>query len=81
MMSLVYVDVYEITRDTFNLIWWIQDMGVIGKFLGASVRCLDGKITLKNTQTMKKTVTCGVVPRRSVNTNLFLFIFFSYLFI
>ena len=46
-MSLVYDDIYEITRDTFNLIQWLQDKGVIGNFGGECVRCFEGRITLK----------------------------------
>ena len=46
-MSLVYDDIYEITRDTFDLILWLQDKGVIGNFGGDCVRCLEGRITLK----------------------------------
>ena len=47
-MSLIYDDIYEITRDTFNLIQWLQDKGVIGNFGGECVRCFEGRITLKN---------------------------------
>ena len=46
-MSLVYNDIYEITRDTSGLILWLQDDGVIGNFDRECPRCLEGRITLK----------------------------------
>ena len=44
---MVYDNIYEITRDTFHLILWLQGKGVIGKFGSDCVRCLEGRITLK----------------------------------
>ena len=46
-MSLDYDDVYAITRDTFSLILWLQEKGVISNFGGDCVRCFEGKLTLK----------------------------------
>lgn len=46
-MSLVYDDIYDITRDTFILIQWLQDKGLIGNFAGDCMRYFEGKITLK----------------------------------
>ena len=46
-MSLVYDDIFEITRDPLNLILWLQEKGVIGDFARDCVPCLEGKLTLK----------------------------------
>ena len=53
-MSLVYDDIYEITRDTFNLISWLHEKGVIGNFGGDCVRWLEGKFTLKKDSSYRK---------------------------
>ena len=45
-MPLVYDDIYEI-RDSFVLIKWSQEKGVIGDFGGDCKHCGEGKITLK----------------------------------
>ena len=42
-MSLVYDNIYEITRDTFDLISWLQDKGVIGNFGGRLCALSGGK--------------------------------------
>ena len=46
-MPLVYDDIYEITRDSSELILWLQDRGIIGNFSRDRVRCFEGRITLK----------------------------------
>ena len=46
-MSLKNEDIYEITRDSFNLIVWLQESGVIGDFSRDCVRCFEGRLTLK----------------------------------
>ena len=46
-MPLVYDDIYEITRDSYNLIVWLQERGVIGDFSRDCVRCFEGRLTLK----------------------------------
>lgn len=46
-MPLVYDDIYEITRDSSELILWLQDRGIIGNFSRDCVRCFEGRITLK----------------------------------
>ena len=43
----MYEDIYEITRDSFNLIVWLQESGVIGDFSRDCVRCFEGRLTLK----------------------------------
>ena len=43
----MYDDIYEITRDLFNLIVWLQERGVIGDFSRDCVRCFEGRFTLK----------------------------------
>ena len=53
-MSLVYDDIYEITRDTLGLILWLQNKGVIGYFMGECPRCLEGKITLEKDSSYSK---------------------------
>ena len=71
-MSLVYDDIYEITRDTFNLIQWLQDKGVIGNFGGECVRCFEGRITLKNDSSYGRDGSSGVVRRRNVGIKFLL---------
>ena len=46
-MPLVYDDIYEITRDSYNLIVWLQERGAIGDFSRDCVRCFEGRLTLK----------------------------------
>ena len=46
-MPLVYDDIYEITRDSSELILWLHDRGIIGNFSRDCVRCFEGRITLK----------------------------------
>ena len=46
-MSLVYDDIYEITRDNYGLVLWLQDKGILGNFEGGCKRCSQGRITLK----------------------------------
>ena len=46
-MSLVYDDIYEITRDNYGLILWLQDKGILGNFEGGCKRCSQGRIALK----------------------------------
>ena len=46
-MPLVYDDIYENARDSYNLIVWLQERGVIGDFSRDCVRCFEGMLTLK----------------------------------
>ena len=46
-MPLVYDDIYEITRNSYNLIVWLQERGVIGDFSRDCVRWFEGRLTLK----------------------------------
>ena len=47
MMPQVYDNIYEITRNLLNLIFWLQERGVIGDFSRDCVPCLEGRLAQK----------------------------------
>ena len=57
-MPLAYYDIYEITRDSSELILWLQDRGKIGNFSRDCVRCFEGRITKTKPGRVAQSVTC-----------------------
>ena len=64
-MPLVYDDIYEITRDSSELILWLQDRGIIGNFSRIVYVVLRGESRLKRTQATAEMDSFGDAPRKN----------------